>query len=59
MPGPVGRRVAVAGPIQEALAFEALVAESPGDQGEVAVAMDDVCRLPHTSGTTGAPKGSC
>ena len=55
--GPVGRRIAVAGPIRGALAFEALVAESPDDPVEVAVAMDDLCLLPHTSGTVGAPKG--
>ena len=44
------------GPIQGALAFEALVAESPDDPVEVAVAMDDLCLLPHTR-TVGAPKG--
>ena len=33
------------------------MAESPDDPVEVAVGMDDVCLLPHTSGTTGPPKG--
>jgi fatty-acyl-CoA synthase len=53
----VRHRVAVAGPIQGTLAFEALVAESPDDPVQVAVGMEDVCLLPHTSGTTGPPKG--
>jgi acyl-CoA synthetase (AMP-forming)/AMP-acid ligase II len=49
--------IAVAGSIEGALEFEALVAESPDDPVEVAVGMEDVCLLPHTSGTTGPPKG--
>ena len=53
----VGQRIAVAGSIQGALEFEALVAESREDPVEVAVSMDDLCLLPHTSGTTGPPKG--
>ena len=54
---PVRHRIAVAGPIDGARDFEALVAESPDDPVEVAVGMEDVCLLPHTSGTTGPPKG--
>src|SRR4029453_11051480 len=53
-PGP---RIAVAGSIQGALEFEALVFESPHDPVEAMGEMDDVCLLPHTSGTTGVPKG--
>ena len=53
----VRHRIAVAGSIQGALDFEALVAESPDDPVQVAVGMDEVCLLPHTSGTTGPPKG--
>ena len=53
----VRHRVAVAGSIQGALDFEALVAESPDHPVEVPVGMDEVCLLPHTSGTTGLPKG--
>jgi fatty-acyl-CoA synthase len=53
----VGQRIAVAGSIEGASDFEALVVESPDDPVEVAVGMDEVCLLPHTSGTTGAPKG--
>jgi acyl-CoA synthetase (AMP-forming)/AMP-acid ligase II len=57
VPDSIRRRVAVAGPVQGAVDFEALVAEAPDDPAEVAVGMDDVCLLPHTSGTTGSPKG--
>src|SRR5215216_3376067 len=53
----VGQRIAVAGSIQGALEFDALVVESSDDPVEVAVGMDDLCLLPHTSGTTGSPKG--
>jgi len=53
----VCQRITVAGSIEEALDFEALVAESPDNPVEVAVSMDEVCLLPHTSGTTGLPKG--
>jgi fatty-acyl-CoA synthase len=53
----VRHRIAVASSIQGALDFEALVAESPDDPVQVAVGVEDVCLLPHTSGTTGPPKG--
>jgi len=53
----VGQRIAVAGSIDGALEFEALVVESPDDPVQAAVGMDEVCLLPHTSGTTGPPKG--
>jgi fatty-acyl-CoA synthase len=53
----VRHRIAVARSIEGALEFEALVAESPDDPVQVAVGMDDLCLLPHTSGTTGSPKG--
>ena len=55
--GPVRHRIAVAGPVEGASDLEALVAASPDDPVEVAVGMDDLCLLPHTSGTTGPPKG--
>lgn len=51
------RRVAVGGSADGAMDFEALVAESPGHAIEEAVGLDDLCMLPHTSGTTGRPKG--
>jgi fatty-acyl-CoA synthase len=50
-------RIAVAGSIDAAVDLEALVAESSDAPVEVAVGMEDVCLLPHTSGTTGPPKG--
>src|SRR5829696_3775128 len=53
----VGPRIAVAGPVQGTVEFEALAAEAPDDPVEVAVGMDELCLLPHTSGTTGSPKG--
>jgi fatty-acyl-CoA synthase len=37
--------------------IEHLVAESRGDAIDEHVALDDLCMLPHTSGTTGVPKG--
>ncbi len=36
--------------------FEALISSSPSDPVDVSVGMDDVCLLPHTSGTIGPPK---
>ena len=56
-PDSVRHRVAVAGSIEGALDFEALLAEAFDDLVEVTVGMDEVCLLPHTSGTTGPPKG--
>jgi fatty-acyl-CoA synthase len=37
--------------------FEELIASSPAHAVEETVALDDLCMLPHTSGTTGPPKG--
>ena len=50
LPGSVRHRITV--PDE----FDALIAESPDDPIQVPVSMDDVCLLPHTSGTTGRPK---
>jgi acyl-CoA synthetase (AMP-forming)/AMP-acid ligase II len=36
--------------------FDALITDSPDDPLQVPVSMDDICLLPHTSGTTGRPK---
>jgi fatty-acyl-CoA synthase len=56
-PDSIRHQVSVGGSVEGALDFEVLLAESPDDPVEVSVGMDDVCLLPHTSGTTGPPKG--
>jgi acyl-CoA synthetase (AMP-forming)/AMP-acid ligase II len=57
VPGSVRHRVAVGKPGDTTIDFEALVGESGDEPVGVAVGMDDLCLLPHTSGTTGAAKG--
>jgi len=56
LPGSARSRLAVAGEIPGAVDFDVLVGDSPDDPVDTAVGMDDVCLLPHTSGTTGTPK---
>jgi acyl-CoA synthetase (AMP-forming)/AMP-acid ligase II len=57
VPPSVRHRIGVAGSMDGGLEFEWLVAESRDDPIEASVSMDDLCLLPHTSGTTGPPKG--
>jgi fatty-acyl-CoA synthase len=59
VPSSVRHRIAVAGSIDAASDFEALVAESPEDPVEVAVGMEDVscCRTPRAP--PDSPRGSC
>jgi fatty-acyl-CoA synthase len=57
MPDSVRQRVAVGGFLEGAVDFESLVKESPDEAIEESVGFDDLCLLPHTSGTTGRPKG--
>jgi fatty-acyl-CoA synthase len=57
VPPSIRHRIAVAGSNDEGFDLEALVAESPDDPIEASVDMNDLCLLPHTSGTTGRPKG--
>jgi acyl-CoA synthetase (AMP-forming)/AMP-acid ligase II len=54
---PGSRHVAVGGSLDGAADFEALIAGSPSHPIEEEVGLDDLCLLPHTSGTTGRPKG--
>ncbi|MGZ8662809.1 MAG: AMP-binding protein, partial [Actinomycetota bacterium] len=57
LPASIRHRVVVAGTADEEMDFELLVARSVDEPIEVPVGMDDLCLLPHTSGTTGRPKG--
>jgi fatty-acyl-CoA synthase len=57
LPASVRQRVGVAGGAEGAIEYEKLVAGSPDDPVELPVGMDDLCLLPHTSGTTGPAKG--
>jgi acyl-CoA synthetase (AMP-forming)/AMP-acid ligase II len=57
VPASARHRIAVADPVEGALDYEAFVAESSDDAIETSVGMDDLCLLPHTSGTTARPKG--
>ncbi len=52
----VRHRLMVGGSLEQAIDFEALVAESPDDSVNEIVSLDDLLLLPHTSGTTGKPK---
>jgi fatty-acyl-CoA synthase len=56
LPPSVRHVVAVAGPAPGSTGYEALVEDSPEDPGGRVVGMEDLCLLPHTSGTTGEPK---
>ena len=57
LPASVRHRVAVGGPNNGQIDLGALVAESPDEPVDISVRLDDLCLLPHTSGTTGSPKG--
>jgi fatty-acyl-CoA synthase len=58
VPTPVAarHRITVGGSADAALDFETLLAESSEHPVDMSVDMDDICLLPHTSGTTGSPK---
>ncbi len=57
VPPSVRHHIAVAGSMDGGFDFETFVAGSPDDPIEAFVEMNDLCLLPHTSGTTGSPKG--
>jgi fatty-acyl-CoA synthase len=59
VPAPVSvrHRIGVAGPIDGATPYEALIERSPDRVVDGRVAADDLFLLPHTSGTSGRPKG--
>ena len=57
LPSGVRSRVVVGAATGADIDYERLVAESADDPINHVVELDDVCMLPHTSGTTGAPKG--
>ena len=57
LPPDGGRRVVVGSASDADLDYEHLVARSPDAPVDVVTELDDVCILPHTSGTTGRPKG--
>ena len=52
-----GSRVVVGAATGAEIEYEHLVAESADDPVDQVIGLDDVCMLPHTSGTTGTPKG--
>ena len=57
LPRSVRHRVVVNADSASDVDYEQLIATSRDDPLEVVVAFDDLCMVPHTSGTTGAPKG--
>jgi fatty-acyl-CoA synthase len=54
---PSVRALLVDVPADDAASYEALIAGSPDRAIDEPVGLDDLCLLPHTSGTTGTPKG--
>jgi fatty-acyl-CoA synthase len=57
LPAGVRSRVVIGSARDTGVDYEMLVAEHADDPIEVVTQLEDVCMLPHTSGTTGTPKG--
>ncbi|HKA94500.1 MAG TPA: AMP-binding protein, partial [Acidimicrobiia bacterium] len=57
LPSGVGSRVVVGSAGAMDVDYELLVAHSPDAPVDIVTQLEDVCMLPHTSGTTGRPKG--
>ena len=57
LPAGVGSRVVVGPATGADVDYGRLVAESADDPINKVIGLNDVCMLPHTSGTTGMPKG--
>jgi fatty-acyl-CoA synthase len=57
VPPSIQHRIDVAQPREGWIGFDRLIEESADEPVEVPVDLHDVCLIPHTSGTTGAPKG--
>jgi fatty-acyl-CoA synthase len=52
-----GPRVVVSGGTGADVDYEQLITQSSEDLIDEGIGLDELCMLPHTSGTTGAPKG--
>ena len=57
LPSGVGARVVIGSAGAMDVDYELLVAHSPDAPLDVVTQLEDVCMLPHTSGTTGRPRG--
>ena len=56
-PASVRHHLSVGGPFVGAVPYEEAAERSPDDWIDEPIAADDLCLLPHTSGTSGRPKG--
>jgi fatty-acyl-CoA synthase len=59
LPSGVAAQVTVGTRDAQESQYERLVGEGPDEPIDESIAFDELCFLPFTSGTTGAPKGTC